>query len=647
MCGIAGVISQDPRRPADLAAARRMADALAHRGPDASGAEAIGPAALAHRRLSILDLSAAGKQPLANEDGSVWVTFNGEIYNFEELRAELLARGHVFRSRTDTETLVHLYEESGEAMLERLRGMFAFAIWDARRSRLFAARDRLGKKPFHYREDRDAFRFASEASALHAGLREVEPDLESIHLYVHYGYVPSPRSAFKGARKLPPAHFLVWEPGKPARVRRYWQADYREKLAVETPRARAELDERVRAAIEEAVRLRLVSDVPLGAFLSGGIDSGSVVAAMARLARAPVKTFTIGFHEKRYDERALARAVAARYRTDHLERVVESDAASLLGKLVRHYGEPFADSSALPTHTVSGVARERVTVALSGDGGDETWGGYQRFRANEVAALYGRFFPRPARRALHALFEGLPFTRRSPEVLRYARRFTSTFELGPARRNAEWGLVVKRSTTRLLYAGDFERRTSSLDPAEVYLDHWNGALATTDADRALSADLTLYMPDDVLVKVDIASMAHGLECRAPLLDHVLVELAAQVPPREKFSARRTKILLRRAVRPWLPAVLLDRPKRGFAVPVGTWFRGPLLPLLRDTVLSSRARARGIFEPAQVERLVDEHVRGRWNWSAELWGILWLELWFRDVVESRAAPAAATPMPVSA
>ncbi|HZV02783.1 MAG TPA: asparagine synthase (glutamine-hydrolyzing), partial [Planctomycetota bacterium] len=572
---------------------------------------------------------------------SVWVTFNGEVYNFEELRQELLGKGHTFRSRTDTECLVHLYEELGEEMVPRLRGMFSFAIWDAKNRRLLAARDRLGKKPFHYREDADAFRFASEPSALHVGLPGVEPDLEAVHLYIHFGYVPCPRSAFAGARKLPPAHLLVWEPGKRARVRRYWQVDYRDKLDASSAAARARIDERTRELILEATRLRLISDVPLGAFLSGGIDSSSVVAAMAQAQKDAVKTFTIGFAEKVYDERPLARAVAHRWRTDHTERLVEPDLVSIVPELVRHYGEPFADSSALPTWAVSKVARERVTVALSGDGGDETWGGYVRFKANEIAALYGRFVPAPARQALLRVFEAVPRAGRGPRILRFGRRFTTTYELGNARRNAEWGLVVKRSTTRTLYAPEFEKKMSALEPASVYLDHWQRALCDTDAERALYTDLALYMPDDVMTKVDIASMCHGLECRAPLLDHHLVEHAARVPPGQKFSATRTKIALKRAVRAWLPPVLLDRPKRGFAVPLGSWLRGPLLPLLRDTLLSSRARAREIFEPRAVERLIDEHVNVAWDWGAELWGMLWLELWFRDQIDGRApAPAPA-------
>ena len=636
MCGIAGIIWQDARRPGDGAQAQSMARALAHRGPDGEGVEVLGPAALAHRRLAIVDLSPAGRNPLSNEDGSVWVTFNGEIYNFQELRGELLAKGHVFRSRTDTECLVHLYEELGEDMVPRLRGMFAFAIWDVKKRKLLAARDRLGKKPFHYREDPDAFRFASEPAALHAGMRDVAADLETVHLAIHYGYVPCPRSAFEGARKLPPAHLLTWEPGKRAQVRRYWQVDYRAKLDASTPAARARIEERLRELILESTRLRLISDVPLGAFLSGGIDSSSVVAAMARSQHDAVKTFTIGFSEKAFDERAYARSVARQYRTEHLERLVEPDVVSILPQLVTRYGEPFADSSALPTWAVSKVAREKVTVALSGDGGDETWGGYLRFTANEMARVYGRYVPRPARAALLRLLEAVPRSARAPLIVRYARRFLTTFELGPARRNAEWGLVVKRDTTRALYDPDFERRMSGLEPASVYLDKWNEALCDTDEERALYADLSLYMPDDILVKVDIASMCHGLECRAPLLDHHVVELAARVPPREKFGMRRTKIMLKRAMRPWLPSVLLDRPKRGFSVPVGTWLRGPLLPLLRDTVLSERARARGIFAPRAVERLISEHVGGTWNWGAELWGMLWLELWFRDQIDARAS-----------
>ncbi len=639
MCGIAGVIWHDSARPGDGALARSMARALAHRGPDGEGVEVLGPAALAHRRLSIVDLSPLGKQPMSNEDGTVWVTFNGEVYNFEELRAELVAKGHVFRSRTDTECLVHLYEELGDEMVPRLRGMFAFAIWDTKRQRLLAARDRLGKKPLHYRDDAQAFRFASEPAALHVGLRDLEPDLEAIHLYIHYGYVPSPWSAFQGSRKLPPAHLLVWEPGKEPVVRRYWQVDYRDKLDTSTPAARARVEERLRELILEATKLRLISDVPLGAFLSGGIDSSTVVAAMARQIPEPVKTFTIGVADRKMDERTYARSVARMYETDHLERVVQPDVVRILPELVTRYGEPFADSSALPTWTVSQVARSRVTVALSGDGGDETFGGYIRFTANEMARVYGTWVPGPARAALLHVLEAVPKSARAPQIVRYARRFTQTFELGAARRNAEWGQTIKRSATRGLYDPGFEQRMSGLEPASVYLAKWREALCDSDEERALYADLSLYMPDDILVKVDIASMCHGLECRAPLLDHRVVELAARLPAHEKFRLRRTKVLLKRAVRPWLPSILLDRPKRGFSVPVGAWLRGPLLPLLRETILSSRARTRGIFEPRAVERLLDDHVKERWNWGAELWAILWLELWFRDQIDARSsAPA---------
>jgi asparagine synthase (glutamine-hydrolysing) len=524
-------------------------------------------------------------------------------------------------------------------MVERLRGMFAFAIWDSRKQTLFLARDRAGKKPLHYREDPDAFRFASEPHALHVDVEDVAPDLDALHLYVHYGYVPSPRSAFSGARKLPPAHCLTWQPGGHARVRRYWKPRYVPKAEIDTTAARARAEDELREKLLEATRLRLISDVPLGAFLSGGIDSSSVVACMARLSKEPVRTFTIGFADRAYDERALAREVAKLYGTDHVERVVEPDAARVLPLLVRRYGEPFADSSAIPTYHVAEVAREKVKVALAGDAGDENFAGYLRHTANEAARVYGHVVPAPARAAILRLLEAVPHKPRARDPLRMAKRFATTFEMGPARRNAEWGLVIKTRTSALLYAADFARRTSGLDPAEPYLEKWREAEADDDTDRALWADFSLYLPDDILVKVDIATMCHGLEARAPFLDHPLVEWAARLPGREKVTLRTRKAILRRALRPWLPRILYEQPKKGFAVPLDRWFRGPLLPLLRDTLLDTRARARGLFEPAAVARLIDEHASGRAAWQHELWALLWLELWFRDQIDGRAARVA--------
>lgn len=634
MCGIAGLIWQDPARPGDAAAARAMARALAHRGPDGEGVEVVGPAALGHRRLAVIDVSPAGAQPMPNEDGTVWVVFNGEVYDFQAHRDRLEARGHRFRSRTDSEVLVHLYEEHGPDLVERLRGMFAFALWDARAGRLLLARDRAGEKPLHYRADPDAFRFASEPAGLLADptAPPPAPDPVGLHHYLHYGYVPSPLSAFVGGRKLPPAHLLEWSPGQPARVRRYWRPTFRGPHVA----SRDALTHELKARLAESVRLQLVADVPVGAFLSGGIDSGLVVATMSGLRRDPVRTFTIGFDEAAYDERALARLVAERQRTAHTERVVPAEAASLLPLLVRRYGEPFADSSAVPTYRLAQVAREQVTVALSGDGGDELFAGYLRHTANDAARVYGHL-PRPLRTALAGLVERLPHRPRPRDPLRYLKRFVRSFEdQDVAGRNAAWGLAIKPEAAAALYAPAFAEEVAHVDPLEAYRARFREADATCDEERVLWADFALYLPDDILVKVDVATMAHGLESRAPLLDHVLVEWAMRVPLREKVRLGRRKRLLRRLARRLLPPAVARAPKRGFAVPIDAWFRGPLVPLLRDLVLAPDARTRAVLDPRAVEGLLDQHLARAWDWHHELWAVLWLEVWWREVVEGGRA-----------
>ena len=638
MCGIAGKVWRDLARPGDEGAVRAMTRALAHRGPDGEGVEVLGPAALGHRRLSIIDLSPAGRQPLSNEDGTVWVTFNGEIYNFHEIRAFLEQKGHRFRSRTDTECLVHLYEEEGEDLVLRLRGMFAFALWDTQRRRLVLARDRAGEKPLHYRDDPDAFRFASEPLALHqdTSLGDVRVDPAALSLYLHYGYVPSPYSAWQGAKKLPPAHLLVWEPGRTT-VRRYWQPRLTPKHDASTPAARARLEEECRGRIAEATKLRMISDVPLGAFLSGGIDSSAVVAAMARAGSGPVRTFTIGYDDKGYDERVYARLLAEAYQTTHTERLVTPSAVDVLPLLVRRYGEPFADSSAIPTYHVAQVARESVTVALSGDGGDELFGGYTRYRANELFSLYGRV-PQAARSLLSRMLWALPPRSKPGDVVGLAQRFVRHFEKGrgpsgQGERNGESGFIVKRAAVASLVTPELARQ-AAIDPLEPYLEKYREADALDEGDRALYADLLLYMPDDILTKVDIATMAHGLEGRAPLLDHPLMEWACRLPYSEKVRLRQTKVLLKRALKPQLPPLLLERGKRGFAVPIGAWFRGPLAPLLEDALLAPDARTRDILDRREVERLVREHVSGKADWKDALWAILFLELWWRQVLEGR-------------
>lgn len=637
MCGIAGLVWQDPARPGDAAAARAMARALAHRGPDGEGVEVVGPAALGHRRLAVIDLSPAGAQPMANEDGTVWLVVNGEVYDFQAHRDRLEARGHRFRSRTDAEVILHLYEEHGPDLVERLRGMFAFALWDARARRLLLARDRAGEKPLHYRVDPDALRFASEPAALLADPTAPAPTFDPVGVqhYLHYGYVPSPLSAIAGVSKLPPAHLLEWSPGGPARVRRYWRPTFRGPRAA----SRDALAHELRARLLQSVALQLVADVPVGAFLSGGIDSGLVVATMAGLRHDPVRTFTIGFEEAAYDERALARAVAARHATAHTERVVPAEALSLLPLLVRRYGEPFADSSAVPTYRLAQVAREQVKVALSGDGGDELFAGYLRHTANDAARVWG-LAPRGLRRALAALIERLPHRPRPRDPLRYLKRFVRSFEQDVAGRNACWGMAIKPETAAALVAPGFAERVAHVDPLEAYRARFREADTDLDDERVLWADFALYLPDDILVKVDVATMAHGLEARAPLLDHVFVEWAMRVPLREKVRLGRRKRLLRRLARDLLPREVVRAPKRGFAVPIDAWLRGPLVPTFRELVLAPDARVREVLSQPAVEALLSQHLARAWDWHHELWAVLWLELWFREVLEAARAPVPA-------
>ena len=626
MCGIAGVVWQDPDRPAERAVVAPMVAAIAHRGPDGEGIELLGPAALGHRRLSIIDLSEDGHQPMSNEDGTVWVVLNGEIYNFPELRAELEAQGHRFRSRTDTEVLVHLYEEVGSALVDRLRGMFAFAIWDTKAQRLLLARDRAGQKPLHYRVDPDALRFASEPAALLADPSAPAPSFDpaALHYYLHYGYIPSPHSAFSGARKLPAAHVLEWSPGETARVRRYWEPSF-------SPKSRSHIEEAIEegaAILDEAVRLRTVSDVPLGAFLSGGIDSGLIVSSLASLLPDPVRTFTIGFEEAQFDERAEARSVARLYGTEHVERVVSADAQDLLPLLVQRYGEPFADSSSIPTYRVAGVARESVTVALSGDGGDELFAGYLRHAANNTVGLW-KIAPRPVRAGVRSLVSLLPQGRSAPRSpLRYLHRFVELAEQPVEERNGNMSFFFQSALLAGLYTPEFAARVADVDPLGPYRSAFRAARATREEERVLWADFSVYMPDDILTKVDIASMAHGLEARAPFLDHHLVEWAMRLPYSYKRTLSEGKHILRRLARRRLPPELVRAHKRGFSVPIDAWFRGPLLPLFRETVLAPDARCREIFDQRAIEGLLEAHLQRRHGWHHGLWAILWLELWMR-------------------
>ncbi len=630
MCGICGLIRTDGR-PADADAVRRMSAAVAHRGPDDEGLFCDGPAALGHRRLAVIDLSPEARQPLVNEDGSVRVVFNGEIYNFAELRAGLERRGHVFRSRSDTEVIVHLYEEHGEGCLDHLRGMFALAVWDAPRRRLLLARDRLGKKPLYWAEGAGRLLFASEIKAILAeGSTPRVPDALAIHHYLTYDFVPSPLTAFRGIRRLPPAHFLVLEGGR-VRIERYWRLAYGPKAAAPPGELEAELLRRLR----EAVRLRLVSDVPLGAFLSGGVDSSAVVACMAEAAPGAVRTFSVGFREQEFDETPWARAVAERFGTRHTELLVEPRALEVLPRLVWHFDEPFADSSAIPSWYVAQAAREHVTVVLNGDGGDEDFAGYGRYVANDAdrrleARPGGRLWRRArllARRGRDRM-RGVPAMASLREDLR---------RLSPDVANGLRLCRFRPEEKAWLYHPAFTEAAGAGDSLSLLEEAAAAPGAEGLVDRALAADIALYLPDDLLVKVDVTSMAHGLEARSPLLDHELAEFAARLPERLKLDRGRTKVAFRRALRDILPPELLERPKMGFGVPLARWFRGELRDFVRDTLLDGTARGRGIFREEAVRALLAEHLAGRRDRSSHLWNLVMLEQWHRTFIDP-AVPA---------
>lgn len=629
MCGIAGIVSQ--LGGLTELQVQPMIDAQQHRGPDAAGVWADAHCALGHRRLAIIDLSEAGRQPMANEDGNLQITFNGEIYNYQALRAELETLGYRFRTRTDTETILHAYEQWGVDCLKKLRGMFAFALWDRRQRRLFVARDRVGKKPLFYAQIGPRFFFASELQGLLANPavpREVLP--EALDAYLSYGYVPAPHTGFRHIFKLPPAHFLTLDLNAAApapKVERYWSLSYEPKLKL----SEAEVCAALREKLTEAVRLRMISDVPIGAFLSGGIDSSIVVGLMAQQSTQPVKTFSIGFKEAAYNELEHARRIANLWQTEHHEFIVEADALSVLPKLVRHYGEPYADSSCLPTFYVAQMTRQHVTVALNGDGGDESFAGYERYLGNRLAERL-RHVP-GAVLATQALGRLLPDSIDPKNRLRNLRRFVSVVSQPMPQRYANWLTYFTEEDKQALYSGDFAAglngHARGVWLPEIIESFCRQHPALDVVDAAMSADVQTYLPFDLLVKVDIATMTSSLEARSPLLDQEVMEFAAQLPAAMKLRGRNLKHLLKTAFTDLLPPANVNRRKAGFGVPVGEWFRGPLRELLEDALLARQARTRGYFDAGQLRQLVNDHVEGRAEHSFKLWNLLMLELWHRE------------------
>lgn len=625
MCGIAGTFSFDDRHHTSASLISRMCAQIQHRGPDDEGIYVNGRIGLGVRRLSIIDLP-GGHQPIPNEDKSVWVIFNGEIYNFKQLREDLERIGHEFVTNSDTETVVHAYESDGVDCVNKLRGMFALAIWDEKQERLFLARDRLGKKPLYYTIQNGALRFASELmSLLHDQATRPAINLEALDLYLTFQYVPSPLTMFEGIYKLPPATFLRCDKSGVA-LKRYWAPDDSHQPYHD----QQEYCDRLVSLLKESVRLRMLSDVPLGAFLSGGIDSSVIVALMAERSAAPIKTFSIGFREEQFSELPYARRVAKHFGTDHQELVVTPDILRIIPTLVRHYGEPFGDSSAVPTYYLSEMTRRSVTVALSGDGGDELFAGYTKY------PLFERLIsaPRAISRARHLINRALRILGPPPPLAHDAgarlRRALNARTLSPEDRNFHWATTCDDSFKRRLYLPDIRQAVAPRPAADFHRGQLNGSHQSDAISRVLFADIVGYLPDDLLVKLDIASMANSLEVRCPFLDHELVEFSLSIPWTYKLRNGHTKLLLKHAFRNVLPPDILARPKVGFAVPIDHWLRTHLRSYTSDTLLDSIGIKR-FFDLTFVERLLRSHNAGI-DHGAKLWLLLNFALWHHAFME---------------
>jgi len=627
MCGITGIVRSDGAQ-VDRELLARMNDAIRHRGPDDDGFYFGDGVGLAMRRLSIIDLK-SGHQPIHNSDRTAWIVFNGEIYNYRELRKQLEALGHQFYTDSDTEAIVAAYDEYGTDCPKYLRGMFAFAIWDARARSLFLARDRVGKKPLLYAQVNGQLVFGSEFMALlqHPDVSR-DVNYEAIHHYLSFICVPAPLTAYQAIRKLQPGHSLLWKNGE-IKLERYWQLDFSHKISI----SEEEAGERVVDLLREAVRVRLMSEVPLGAFLSGGIDSSAIVALMAQESSEKVKTFSIGFEEQDFSELHHARRVAEHVGAEHHEFIVRPDAMEILPTLVEHYGEPFADSSAIPSYYVSRETRKYVTVALNGDGGDECFAGYERYAAMNLAQRYAKLLPAVIRNGvIRNVSRALPEFQSRANPLRKAQRFLDAASLSPVQRYLRWVSAFDEQAKLNLYSNDFRQQTAAFSTVG-FLEPWFAkANGSGIVDASLLTDTMTYLPNDLLVKMDIASMTVSLEARSPFLDHHLMEFAASLPESLKLRGMTTKYLLKRVLKKFVPEENLTRAKMGFGVPIGHWFRGTMQPFLRETLLSEKALSRGLFERDRVRQLIDQHVANKVNHEHRLWSLLMLELWFQRFID---------------
>ncbi len=620
MCGITGLVNEDPRRSVDRQDLKKMCNTLVHRGPDDEGFYIEGNVGLAIRRLSVIDL-VTGHQPISNGDGSIWIVFNGEVYNFPELRRELEQKGHEFSTRTDTETIVHSYEEWGDDCVNRLNGMFAFAIWDRPNRKLLLARDRLGIKPLYYYQDDRCLVFGSELKAiLQCDKVPRALDHEALDAFLTYEYVPAPMSMFKGIRKLPAGHLLVLQDGK-ASIRQYWDARPEPMEGTED-----ELGESLYDLLKDAVRMRLMSDVPLGMFLSGGVDSSIIVCMMSEVMDRPVQTFSIGFDDPSYNELSYARVVARHFGTDHHELVIKPDVVNLVDNLVSHLDEPMADVSIFPTYLVSKLAREKVTVVLSGDGGDELFAGYDWYLADRVERYY-RWLPALIRHKLiPSIVSRVPPSAKKKGLVNKATRFVEGSVLPYPLRHYRWNTFLTEEGRAQLYSDELvasngHRNTDSRFRA--YIDEFE------DSDplwQQQYADIKTYLVDDILVKVDRMSMANSLEARTPFLDHRVVEFAAGLPSRLKLRGLGTKYLLKRSVATRLPQEILNRGKEGFSIPMKNWLRQELRPMMEDVLSAQRIQRGGLFNPRYTEALKTEHLAGTANHAHLLWSLMIFEIW---------------------
>ena len=627
MCGIVGIANSNSRN-ITREVLERMNAAITHRGPDEEGFFVKENIGLAMRRLSIIDL-AGGQQPIFNSDKTKTIVFNGEIYNFQELREDLEKSGDSFQTNSDTEVILHLYEKYGADCLKYLRGMFAIAIWDDVEKTLFIARDRVGQKPLLYSHQTNGdLIFGSEFQAMlkHPDISR-EVDYDAIDSYMSYSCIPSPQTAFKQIRKLEPGHWLRWKDGE-IESKRYWLPNFSNKIKISQEDAEVE----TLKVLREATKMRMISEVPLGAFLSGGVDSSAIVALMAQESEKPVRTFSIGFEEQDFSELKYAKQVAKHVGAEYNEFIVKPDALEVLPKLVEHYGEPYADSSAIPTYYVAKETRKYVTVALNGDGGDESFAGYERYGAMRLAELYHRFPRSLSKIFIEKPIGMIPTSELKKSRIRDVKRFLQAASLPKAERYFHWVTIFGEQVKEEVYTEQFYRQVSSNQP-QSFLDKWfqkasgNGIL-----DATLLADQMTYLPNDLLVKVDIASMTNSLEARSPFLDHKVIEFAASLPESVKMKRIETKSLLKKVAAKLVPKEVIYRRKMGFGVPIGNWFRGDMKDFVREVLLSDTFRKRAIVKPEVVQKYVKEHIEGARDHAFQIWSLLMLELWFQRFID---------------